>query len=152
MQSMSNNMSINMFNMSNNMSNMQFRANTLLDVTNMQNMQKKYAQYAQYAIMISICRICTPHFADGYLSRQYHSNSDIIITDITVTPILLRAGGLLAPTLRLKGGSPPCPGFLNSFLNSDIIAGRGPARTDAQAEGWQPPVPWIPQLVSSSMA
>ncbi len=24
-----------------------------------------YAQYAQYAIMISICRICTPHFADG---------------------------------------------------------------------------------------
>jgi hypothetical protein len=39
MQNMSNNMSNNMFNMSNNMSDMQCRANTLLDVTNMQNMQ-----------------------------------------------------------------------------------------------------------------
>jgi hypothetical protein len=53
-----------MFNMSYKMSNMQFRANTLLEVTNMQNMQNNM----QYAIMISICRICTPHFADGQLS------------------------------------------------------------------------------------
>jgi hypothetical protein len=39
-----------------------------------------------------------------YLSHWYHSTSDIIITDITVTLILLLTGGLLAPTL--KGGSP----------------------------------------------
>jgi hypothetical protein len=45
---------------------------------------------------------------------QIHSTSDINITDSTVTPILLRAGGLLAPTL--KGGSTPRPGFLNSLL------------------------------------
>jgi hypothetical protein len=57
-----------------------------------------------------------------YLSHRYHSTvtSDIIqvITEITVTPILLQAGGpgLLAPTLNLKGGSPPCPGFLNLLL------------------------------------
>ncbi len=40
------------------------------------------------------------------VSRRHHSTSDIIITDIAVTPwpILLRAGGLLAQTL--KGGSP----------------------------------------------
>ncbi len=49
MQNMSNKMSINMFNMSNNMSSMQFRANTLLDVTNMQNMKKKKC---------TICTIC----------------------------------------------------------------------------------------------
>jgi hypothetical protein len=24
-----------------------------------------YAQYAQYAIMVSICRVFTPYFADG---------------------------------------------------------------------------------------
>ncbi len=31
---------------------------------NMQNMQKKYAQYTKYVNPISICRICTPDFAD----------------------------------------------------------------------------------------
>ncbi len=48
-----------MFNMSNNMSNMQFRANTLLDMTNMQNMQnnmqnmhnmQSWFQYVEYAL------------------------------------------------------------------------------------------------------
>jgi hypothetical protein len=34
-------------------------------VNNMQNnISKKYAKYAKYAATISICIICTPHFAD----------------------------------------------------------------------------------------
>ena len=37
----------------------------LLIVGNMRNMQYNMQQYAKYANTISICRICTPHFADG---------------------------------------------------------------------------------------
>ena len=36
----------------------------LLIVGNMRNMQYNMQQYAKYANTISICRICTPHFAD----------------------------------------------------------------------------------------
>ena len=36
----------------------------LLIVGNMLNMQYNMQQYAKYANTISICRICTPHFAD----------------------------------------------------------------------------------------
>ena len=36
----------------------------LLIVGNMRNMQYNMQQYAKYAKTISICRICTPHFAD----------------------------------------------------------------------------------------
>ena len=35
-------------------------------VGNMQNMQYNMQQYAKYANTISICRIRTPHFADGW--------------------------------------------------------------------------------------
>jgi hypothetical protein len=56
-----------MFNMSNNMSNIQFRADKFLDAGDQYaKYAKQYAQYAQYAIMISICRICTLHFAGVY--------------------------------------------------------------------------------------
>ena len=37
----------------------------LLIVGNMRNMQYNMQQYAKYANTISICRICTPHFADA---------------------------------------------------------------------------------------
>jgi hypothetical protein len=52
-----------------------------------------------------------------YRSPQYHRNFDISIPDITITPILLSANGpgLGLHTPTLKGGSPPCPGFLNSL-------------------------------------
>ncbi len=40
-----------------------------LRATNMKNMERKNVQNAQYAIMLSICRICIPHFADGGLGR-----------------------------------------------------------------------------------
>ncbi len=67
MQNMSNNMSINMFNMSNNMSSMQFRANTLLDVTNMQNMQNN---------------MHTPHFAD--VGSESERSSLVLVTTRSV--------------------------------------------------------------------
>ena len=37
----------------------------LLIVGNMRNMQYNMQQYAKYSNTISVCRICTPHFADG---------------------------------------------------------------------------------------
>jgi hypothetical protein len=39
-----------MFNMSENMSNMQFRANTLLDVTNMQSMQNNTSMHNMHVM------------------------------------------------------------------------------------------------------
>ena len=36
----------------------------LLIVGNMRNMQYNMQQYAKYVNTISICRICTPHFAE----------------------------------------------------------------------------------------
>ena len=50
----------------------------LLIVGNMRNMQYNMQQYAKYANTISICRICTPHFADVQdpLSLAAHSLRD----------------------------------------------------------------------------
>ena len=44
----------------------------LLIVGNMRNMQYNMQQYAKYANTISICRICTPHFADELLYMLKH--------------------------------------------------------------------------------
>ena len=41
----------------------------LLIVGNMRNMEYNMQQYAKYANTISICRICTPHFADGQVTQ-----------------------------------------------------------------------------------
>ena len=45
-------------------SNMQVLMFLLLIVGNMRNMQYNMQQYAKIVNTISICRICTPHFAD----------------------------------------------------------------------------------------
>jgi hypothetical protein len=51
-------------------------------------------------------------------SPLYDRNFDISIPNITKTPKLLSASGpgLGLHTPTLKGGSPPCPGLLNSLL------------------------------------
>ena len=47
----------------------------LLIVGNMRNMQYDMQQYAKYANTISICRICTPHFADVVPPPQQPSSA-----------------------------------------------------------------------------
>jgi hypothetical protein len=77
MQNMSKNMSNNMFNVSNNMSNMQFRANTSLDVTNMENMQnnmrnmhnmQSWFQYVEYALPTLLMNMFNNHVSTQHLS------------------------------------------------------------------------------------
>ena len=65
----------------------------LLIVGNMRNMQYNMQQYAKYANTISICRICTPHFADG-------------------TPGQGRRGGELYSTTELRPGPTRAAGFI----------------------------------------
>ncbi len=72
-----------MFNVSNNMSIMQFRANTLLDATNMQNVHnnmhnmhnmQSWFQYAEYALLTLLMQqsLCSLHGPDVNLGPQKH--------------------------------------------------------------------------------
>jgi hypothetical protein len=82
---MSNNMSMNRFNLSNYMSNMQFRANSLLDVTNMQNMQnnmhnmhnmQSWFQYVEYALLT----LLMVHIGDDF--QPSHQIIRVMIHDL----------------------------------------------------------------------
>lgn len=57
----------------------------LLIVGNMRNMQYNMQQYAKYANTISICRICTPHFADD--DDRAASHSDISAWHAVTVPL-----------------------------------------------------------------
>ncbi len=85
---------------------------------------------------------------------QLHTSDDI---EVNIGCQVISPGGVLISQLVVTVSDIVVPGPISQYLrrhfyrhhsNSNIIAGRGPARADA--EGWQHPSPWIPQFIASS--
>ncbi len=86
-------------------SNMQVFLLFLCIDDNMQNMQKIYAQYTKYVNSISICRICTPDFADALLRSRARKHSwHALLCEFT--PRALAPCVLAVSSLRVPGGPP----------------------------------------------